>query len=83
MIRFASLRERALELILARVLRAISDSTVETEILHRDLELARRHILRRIAWRRRKPRSSACARRGLWSRLTSDMTPNEDEYNAS
>lgn len=57
MSRFSSLRERALEIILARVLRVIMDEGVETTILHRELALAQRHILRRLAWRRRKQRS--------------------------
>ena len=63
MSRLSTLRERALELLLARVLRAMDDITLETEVLHRELATARTHILKRIAWRRRKGRASAIPRR--------------------
>ena len=56
--RSATLRERALELVLARVLRALSDASMETEFLHQELATARKHVLRRIAWRKRAKRAS-------------------------
>lgn len=61
--RKATLRERALEIILERVLRSFSDLSVESDIMHRDFHKARMHLLRRMAWRNRAKRASVTDRK--------------------